>query len=104
MFCFGIKDTLAALENGAVDKLIVWEDLPDEYIFNATTNIKENVLEYLVENHKQYGANLQLISDKTSEGAQIKNGFGGICGILRFRMDFTNDYDEVNDDTYDDFL
>lgn len=105
MFCFGIKDTLAALENGAVDKLVVWEDLPDEYIFNANTNIKENVLEYLVENHKKYGATLHLISDKTSEGSQLCKGFGGCVGILRFRMDFTNDYDEVNeDDTYDDFL
>jgi peptide chain release factor subunit 1 len=26
-FCFGVDDTLAALESGAIDVLIVWENL-----------------------------------------------------------------------------
>lgn len=101
MYCFGIKDTMTALENGAVEKLIIWDELPDEYVFK---DVKENVIEYFVENHKKYGANLYLVSDKTSEGSQLAKGFGGIGCILRFRMDLVNDYDVVEDNNYDDFL
>ncbi len=36
-YCFGVKDTLQALELGAVEELIVWENLPiNRYQFTNT--------------------------------------------------------------------
>lgn len=101
MYCFGIKDTLTALDSGAVDKLILWDELPDEHVFD---NGQENIVEYFVENHKKYGATLHLVSNKTNEGAQLAKGFGGICALLRFKMDFVNNDDDDINETYDDFL
>jgi peptide chain release factor subunit 1 len=41
---------------------------------------KALLLDWLVENYKNYGVKLQLISDKTQEGSQFCKGFGGIGG------------------------
>ena len=46
-YCFGIADTISALEQGAVEKLIIWEHLDvKRYVFrNPTTEAEE--LKYL---------------------------------------------------------
>ena len=46
-YCFGIQDTISALEQGAVEKLIIWEHLDvKRYVFrNPTTEAEE--LKYL---------------------------------------------------------
>ncbi|KAH8018922.1 hypothetical protein HPB51_013988 [Rhipicephalus microplus] len=46
------------------------------------------------------GATLEIITDKSQEGSQFVKGFGGIGGILRYRVDFQSL--EVND-LVDDF-
>ena len=46
-YCFGIQDTISALEQGAVEKLIIWEHLDvKRYVFRNPTNEKEE-LKYL---------------------------------------------------------
>jgi len=133
-FCFGIVDTMNALESGACDTLIVWENLDfNRYIFRKhdsdediikyldprserdRTNfidpdtgldleVVENnpLLEYLANNYKNFGANLEIVTDRSQEGAQFVRGFGGIGGLLRYAVNFQNfDVEEYEDDDFD---
>ncbi|XP_028391618.1 eukaryotic peptide chain release factor subunit 1 [Dendronephthya gigantea] len=136
-FCFGVDDTLKALEMGAVDILIVWENLeiqrfvlknhaldeekvlhlrPDQErdqtnFIDQSTGVelelveKMSLLEWLANNYKNFGATLEIITDRSQEGAQFCKGFGGIGGILRYRVDFQSmefDDDDWMDDSDDD--
>jgi len=122
--CFGVKDTVDGLEMGAVEQLIVWENLEISRIHLRDPNTEENIIhwldprqektakiwknsegqdmdvvekklftEWIVENYKNYRSKLDFITDKSQEGNQFVKGFGGIGGILRYRVDF---------DAYDD--
>ena len=66
---------------------------------------KDNLVEWIAENYKNYGVNLEIVSDKTQEGNQFCKGFGGIGGILRWKIDFSDMeiYSELdnNDEDYD---
>jgi peptide chain release factor subunit 1 len=119
-YCFGVDDTLQALEMGAVDTLIVFENLDmlryvlknsqtqEEVILhlnseqeNDTNNFlteegielefveKSELVEWFAEKYKQFGAILEFITDKSQEGTQFVKGFGGLGGILRYAVDFT---------------
>jgi peptide chain release factor subunit 1 len=117
--CYGIKETFYALENGAVSTLIVWENLDltrvvlmqgdhekvlylnisqiedTNYLKDDEGNeleIRENQLlvEWLAENYKRFGASLQFVTDKSQEGAQFVQGFGGVGGLLRYQFDFSS--------------
>ncbi|CAB3977128.1 eukaryotic peptide chain release factor subunit 1 [Paramuricea clavata] len=136
-FCFGVDDTLKALEMGAVNILIVWENLeiqrfvlknhaldeekvlhlrPDQErdqtnFVDQNTGVelelveKMSLLEWLANNYKNFGATLEIITDRSQEGAQFCKGFGGIGGILRYRVDFQSmefDDDDWMDDSDDD--
>merc|ERR1711874_187105 len=41
-------------------------------------------LEWLANNYKSFGATLEIIT----EGSQFVRGFGGIGGMLRYKVDF----------------
>lgn len=64
------------------------------------------LLEWLANNYKNFGATLEIITDRSQEGSQYVKGFGGIGGILRYRVDFqgleANDLDDEDFDL-DDF-
>eukprot|EP01128_Nolandella_sp_AFSM9_P012350 TRINITY_DN9192_c0_g1_i1.p1 TRINITY_DN9192_c0_g1~~TRINITY_DN9192_c0_g1_i1.p1 ORF type:complete len:490 (-),score=152.23 TRINITY_DN9192_c0_g1_i1:277-1623(-) len=117
-YCFGIRDTLYALEAGAVEILIVWEDLKiTRYV--VSVNGEEQVLhysqeqaklpsafkdpisgadmeitdkmpytEFLAENFKKFGCKLQFVTDSSQEGSQFVKGFGGIGALMRYQLDF----------------
>mmetsp|Transcript_12802 Transcript_12802/g.51088 ORF Transcript_12802/g.51088 Transcript_12802/m.51088 type:complete len:425 (+) Transcript_12802:135-1409(+) len=123
--CYGVRDTLHGLEVGAVETLIVWENLDiiryqlkntagDEvirYEKEGTTNefldpetgeqmdLVESMplIEWFAENYKQFGTTLEIITNKSQEGSQFCKGFGGIGGILRYVVDFTT-LDGYSDD------
>lgn len=132
-FCFMIDDTLKALELGAVEDLIVWENLEinryvlrnsgsgDErivhlnaeqeknasFFHDPATGVelevveKESMVEWLANHFKDYGCKLEFVTDRSGEGTQFVKGFGGIGGILRWKVDFVqlNEYEEA--DNYD---
>ena len=52
---------------------------------------KEELVEWLGSNYKNFGATLEFVSDKSQEGTQFVKGFGGIGGILRYKVDFLED-------------
>jgi len=129
-FCFGIEDTLKGLEMGAVETLIVFENLEtnrftlknastaEETIIHLTdeqakdqkhfvaadgaeleTIEKQLLVEWFAENYKTFGCSLEFVTNKSQEGSQFVKGFGGIGGILRYKVDFLeHDYDDDGDD------
>ena len=60
------------------------------------------LLEWFAEKYKEFGANLEFVTNKSQEGAQFVKGFGGIGGLLRYKVDFTNlaSIDEDDDDEF----
>merc|ERR1712187_687987 len=76
------------------------------------TGVELNVLdskafvEWIVENYKTCGTKLEFITDRSQEGNQFCKGFGGIGGLLRYRVEFEvfNDADPVEADSDDDFM
>lgn len=132
-YCFGVDDTLKALEMGSVEILIVWENLdimryvlknhqtdeekvlflkPEQekdktYFSDKDTGVElelvdsQALLEWFANNYKNFGATLEIITDRSQEGAQFVKGFGGIGGILRYQVDFQGM--EPLDDFPDDF-
>lgn len=133
--CFGIEDTLKALELGAVETLIVFENLEitrwalkdsngSEILLHTTKEQEENnrdkfmdketgqemeiisqdsFLEWIAEHYRDFGTTLEFVSDRSTEGNQFVKGFGGVGGILRYKVNFEQlaDYDEDDDDFYD---
>ena len=132
--CYGVDDTLKALELGAVEVLIVYENLEmnrwllktasgSEVAIYTTKQQEENqrelfvdketglemevaeqssFLEWLAESYKDFGATLEFVSDRSSEGNQFVKGFGGVGGLLRYKVNFEQlaDYDD-EDEFYD---
>ncbi|KAH9857577.1 peptide chain release factor eRF/aRF subunit 1 [Lenzites betulinus] len=133
-YCFGIDDTLKALDLGAVETLIVWENLDitryvlrnaagEEIIVHAnkeqekerdrfidkSTGLEmeklaepQSLLEWFADKYREFGANLEFVTNRSQEGAQFVKGFGGIGGLLRYKVDFTN-LQSVDDDD-DEFM
>jgi len=134
-YCFAVEDTFKALELGACQHLIIWENLDIERIVlrNASTSEetvihltkeqqanenhfndpetgvelevteKESLVEWFANNYKQFGCNLEFVTDRSGEGTQFVKGFGGIGGILRWKVDFVemSAYDEQGGDDSD---
>ena len=57
------------------------------FIMNGLKILKIELLsEWIVNNRTNFGTTLFFVSDKTPEGHQFKEGFGGIGGILRYAI------------------
>ncbi|OJD09675.1 eukaryotic peptide chain release factor subunit 1 [Emergomyces pasteurianus Ep9510] len=131
--CYGVDDTLKALELGAAETLIVYENLDiTRWVLKASTGSEvilhtskaqeanremfmdketgqemeiidqSSFLEWLAEHYKDFGATLEFVSDRSSEGNQFVKGFGGIGAVLRYKVNFEQlaDY-ESEDEFYD---
>jgi peptide chain release factor subunit 1 len=49
----------------------------------------------MAEHYKDYGCVLEFVTNKSQEGSQFVKGFGGIGGLLRYKLDFDSmNYDE----------
>lgn len=91
MVVYGQKNTLRLLDEQAVTKLIVYENIEG-------TVDDQLVIDWLLENYKQYNAELSIVSDKSTEGEQFKEGFGGIGGILKYKCYEDDGYESVESD------
>ncbi|OLY79777.1 Eukaryotic peptide chain release factor subunit 1 [Smittium mucronatum] len=129
---YGVDDTLKALEMGAIETLIIWENLDiTRYVFKYASGetevkhfnkdqekIKDNfvdpgtgldaevtdrmpLLEWVADTYKDFGANLEFITNRSTEGSQFVRGFGGIGGILRYKLDVSNIGGDEDDFYYD---
>ncbi len=134
-YCFGIQDTMVALELGAMETLIVWEDLLYErYILrntrtgeesykvilpkNETNNFidettgdtlevlhKQLLVEWFADNYQAFGTDIKFITDRSQEGSQFCQGFGGIGGILRWQVAFSEtNMCDISDDSDDELF
>ncbi|KAJ2491629.1 translation termination factor eRF1, partial [Coemansia sp. RSA 2052] len=76
---------------------------------------KMPMLEWLTEVYKEKGAVLEFVTDRSTVGSQFVKGFGGMGGLLRYKMDvamldgddhnlYYDDDEEVVDDDDDDFF
>jgi len=133
-YCFGVEDTLKALELGSVETLICWENLDiqryvlknhgtgEEKILHLTpeqekdkshfsdkeTGVELELVEcqpllgWIANNYKTFGATLEIITDRSQEGSQYVRGFGGVGGLLRYKVDFQSmQLDDLEDGVYD---
>lgn len=132
-YCFGVDDTLKALEMGAIETLIVWENIDvtrfslnnhakgEEIVLHLTSEQEKDktffvdketgveleltdriaLLEWFANHYKTYGATLEIVTDRSQEGSQFCKGFGGIGGILRYRVDFQSMEYDSDDEDYD---
>ncbi|KAH8154343.1 uncharacterized protein LAJ45_02111 [Morchella importuna] len=112
--CYGIEDTLKAMELGAAETLVVFENLDQQEVDREKFMDKESgqemeviesipFLEWLAEKYKDFGATLEFVSDRSGEGNQFVKGFGGIGAFLRYKVNFeqlaeADDEDEYYDD------
>jgi peptide chain release factor subunit 1 len=119
-YCFMVEDTLKALDLGAVEDLIIWDNLEiNRYVLKNTSNGTESVVhfnkeqesnenafrdketgaelevieqepfvEWMANHYKDFGCNLEFVTDRSGEGTQFVKGFGGVGGILRWKVDF----------------
>lgn len=135
-YCFMVEDTLKALDLGAVEDLIIWENLEvnryvvrntatseetilhltaeqeanDTFFHDKETGVelevveKESMVEWMANNYKNFGCNLEFVTDRSGEGTQFVKGFGGIGGILRWKVDFVelSNFDEAHELDNDD--
>lgn len=104
-------------ESGAIDILIIWENLdwnlikcklPDsdiediiyvregdekKHLIDITTGVEREIIEkqllteWILENYKANGMVVEFVTDRSSEGNQFCQGFGGLGGILRYKVD-----------------
>ncbi|CAH7670353.1 eukaryotic peptide chain release factor subunit 1 [Phakopsora pachyrhizi] len=161
-YCFGVEDTLRGLELGAVETLIVWENLDitrhtlrsstgetvivhtvappptasnntsagqpnqagnvssalahmsekdrEKFIDKATglemeqASEPQSLLEWLAEKYQDFGAALEFVTNKSTEGSQFVRGFGGIGGVLRYKVDFGMIADMIEDGEEGEFM
>ncbi|KAK9447644.1 polypeptide release factor [Limtongia smithiae] len=133
-YCYGVEDTLKALDLGACETVIVYENLDvmrytlksstgepviihvakaneassrEKFLDKATGQEMEvmdekPLIEWLAEKYMDFGATLEFVTDKSSEGAQFVRGFGGIGALLRYKVNFEQLQDDSDDEFYDD--
>jgi len=105
----GAVETLIIWENFEMSRIVILNphtDVKETHILTAEerknpklykcpdTNVDlkidedEQFLDWIVSNYKNYGAKLEFITDKSQEGNQFCKGFGGIGGLMRYKLEF----------------
>jgi peptide chain release factor subunit 1 len=73
MVAYGEREVRKSLELGAVDTLLISEELEAEFVHE------------LVEKAELTSANVEFISTEFEEGSQLKRAFGGVAALLRYK-------------------
>mmetsp|Transcript_54009 Transcript_54009/g.101473 ORF Transcript_54009/g.101473 Transcript_54009/m.101473 type:complete len:434 (+) Transcript_54009:73-1374(+) len=125
IYCYGMQETITALEMGAVDTLIVWDQFPEKlFVARSPATDTEEVLlvnpalldehhdpdtqvveiqfvDWIIDKHKAFGTKLEFITDQSTEGTQFCKGFGGIGGVLRYKTEFEVEQEMSDSDSVD---
>ena len=104
-------ETLIVWENLTVNRITVRNTLTNEekvlhlspeqeqnasHFHDSVTGVELEIIEriplveWLANEYKKFGANIEFVTDRSQEGSQFCKGFGGIGGLLRWRVDFTD--------------
>lgn len=106
----GLHETMMALEMGAVEKLIVNEELNYQRGLDENDQVRylkpedgqlhqsQPLIEWLVEHADVLNIQLVMINDSFGEGKQFCRTFDGIGAILRYPMDLTLNNDNSGDE------
>lgn len=135
-YCFGVADTMLACQQGAVEILIVWENMEHTRVelenpqtgektikilskeqMNDMSNFvdqdsgveyesreQELFVDWLAAHYKDFGTQLEFITDRSQEGAQFVQGFGGIGGLMRYEVNFEVYEEPEEDEDWEDLL
>jgi peptide chain release factor subunit 1 len=130
-YSIGVKETLHALELGAVETLIVWENLDimryklkkgdvEKVVYltkeqaSSSANFKdtngdemdivsqEPLIDWFADHYREFGTTLEFVTNRSQEGSQFVKGFGGVGGILRYKVDFEAIDDAENNEQQED--
>ncbi|KAH7107350.1 peptide chain release factor eRF/aRF subunit 1 [Auriculariales sp. MPI-PUGE-AT-0066] len=93
--------TRYVLRNAAGEEIIIHvskeQEKDREKFLDKSTGLEmeqaaepQSLLEWFADKYKDFGANLEFVTNRSQEGAQFCKGFGGIGGLLRYKVDFTN--------------
>lgn len=143
MITFGVEDTMKAMELGALETMMLFENIEimryeiknpvkgetKVHLLNATqeqdpkyfkdqeTGVdlevvsSEQLADWICLNYKNYGIQIEFITDKSPDGFQFVKGFGGIGGFLRYKLelddvigDANGNYDADDFDPDEDFI
>ncbi len=113
---YGKEETLRALRMGAIDTLLVSDGIDEQVVkydcdecgaqgmetekLNSDDEVylcpecdskieepeKEDIIDFFFEEAEQVGTDVEMISKQSEQGELLLNAFGGIAGILRFRI------------------
>lgn len=135
MICFGVEDTMKALEHGALETMMLFENIEvmryqiknpvtgdvkihllnavqeqdPKYFKDAESGVDlevescEQLADWLCLHYKDYGIQIEFITDKSPDGFQYVKGFGGIGGFLRYRLELDDIIGDANGNYDDDF-
>jgi peptide chain release factor subunit 1 len=110
---YGINQVVKALEMGAVDTLLISEEIKKDRIVATCSRCKkelvmyiepgtelscpdceeqltieegQDIIKYLLNKANEFGTNIELISIDTDQGSMLIRAFGGLAAILRYRF------------------
>lgn len=103
------------VRNPKTDEIIIYnlnkdQEKDPKYFKDEASGMDYDILktiplsEWLCENYQNFGSRLEFISDKSPEGYQFVNGFGGIGGFLRFKIEMDEEkyeHDDVGGEEFD---
>ncbi|MBT7296145.1 pelota family protein, partial [Candidatus Woesearchaeota archaeon] len=79
--CYGYKDVKLAAESGAIETLIISDNL----IFKYQEKEKYNLINDILKKVSNTKGNIKIINSKEQNGKKI-DAIGGICALLKFNI------------------
>jgi peptide chain release factor subunit 1 len=89
-YVIGVKETMDAFESGLLKSILIYENLLDKKDDNTL------LIDWLMENLN--GIEMEIVSNESSIGKQFVDGFGGMAGFMRYKIEVG---DEVEEDVYE---
>lgn len=103
---YGPAETMGCVEMGCVEVLILYEECRvrrveregGEVVYSEGAEGEGALLvDWVSEHYKEMNCRVEIISDKSQEGAQFISGFGGVGAILRYKMDLAVENEDVEE-------